>query len=140
MRCLNCRRLSWCTSFSPTELGTLRDNTAFLLAQGRAPVRSAAGRLMVMSGVPASDGSCTRARLASHVWNASVDVRRRTRRNAYTIRRAAPELNHRTSCRGSRGSASLPSPNLIVKPRMIHLTSRSQSTAYFEYSAMCFLL
>jgi hypothetical protein len=32
-----------------------------------------------MSGVPASDGSCTRARPASHVWNASVDVRRRTR-------------------------------------------------------------
>ena len=26
---------------------------------------------MVMSGVPASDGSCTRARPASHIWNAS---------------------------------------------------------------------
>jgi hypothetical protein len=38
-------------------------------------------------------------------WNASVDVLRRTRRNAYAIRGAAPEVNHRTSCRGSRGSA-----------------------------------
>ena len=72
---------------------------------------------MVMSGVPASDGRCTPARPASHVWNASVDVLRRTRRNAYPIKGAAPELNHRTSRRGSRGSASLPSPNLIVKPR-----------------------
>src|SRR5580700_10537334 len=27
---------------------------------------------MVISGVPASDGSCTRARPASHVWNASL--------------------------------------------------------------------
>jgi hypothetical protein len=43
--------------------------------------------------------------------------RRRTRRNASTIKGAAPELNHRASCRGSRGSASLPSPKLIVKPR-----------------------
>jgi hypothetical protein len=41
--------------------------------------------------------------------NASVDVLRRTRRNAYTIRDAAPDLSHRTSCRGSRGNASLPS-------------------------------
>src|SRR6266436_8235568 len=82
---------------------------------------------MVMSGVPASDGSCTRARPASHVWNASVDVRRRTRRNAYTIRGAAPELNHRTSCRGSRGSASLPSPNSrSIKGRVFkHRTLRS---------------
>src|SRR5712664_2674411 len=71
---------------------------------------------MVMSSVPASDGRCTRARPASHVWNASVDVLRRTRRTAHTIRGAAPEVNHRTSCRGSRGSASLSSPNLIVKP------------------------
>src|SRR6266436_3274627 len=62
---------------------------------------------MVMSGVPASDGRWTRARPASHVWNASVDVRSRTRRNAYTISGAAPEVNHRMSCRGSRGSASL---------------------------------
>ena len=38
-----------------------------------------------------------------------MDVLRRTRRNADTIRGAAPDLNHRTSCRGSRGSASLPS-------------------------------
>ena len=72
---------------------------------------------MVMSGVPASDGRCTPARPASHGWNASVDVRRRTRRNAYTIRGAAPEVNHRTFWRGSRGSASQPSPNLIAKPR-----------------------
>jgi hypothetical protein len=57
----------------------------------------------------ASDGRCTPARPASHVWNASVDVRRRTRRNAHTIRGVAPDVNHRTSCRGSSGSASLPS-------------------------------
>ena len=31
---------------------------------------------MVMSGVPASDGRWTRARPASHVWSASVDVPR----------------------------------------------------------------
>ena len=60
---------------------------------------------MVMAGVPASDGRSTRVRPASHVWN------------AYAIKGAAPELNYRTSRRGSRGSASLPSPKLIVKPR-----------------------
>jgi hypothetical protein len=53
-----------------------------------------------------SDGRGTPARPASHVWNASVDVLRRTRRNAHTIRGAAPDVIHRTSCRGSRGSAS----------------------------------
>ena len=77
----------------------------------------------------ASDGRSTPARPASHVWNASVDVRRRTRRNVYTIRGAAPELNHRTSCRGLRGSASwsasLPSPNLIVKPRGLFAETQS---------------
>ncbi len=56
----------------------------------------------------ASDGRGTQARPALPVWNASVDVLRRTRRNAYTIRGAAPDVNHRTSYRGSRGSASLP--------------------------------
>ena len=61
---------------------------------------------MVGSGVVASDGRCTPARPASQVWNASVDVLRRTRRNADTIRGAASDLNHRTSCRGARGSAS----------------------------------
>src|SRR5260370_22128154 len=76
----------------------------------RAPARSAARRPMVMSGVPASDGRYTPARPASHLWSASVDVLRRTRRNAYTIKGAAPEVNHRTSRRGSRGSASLPAP------------------------------
>jgi hypothetical protein len=80
--------------------------------------------------VPASDGRCTRARPASHVWTVSVDVRRRTRRNAYTIRGAAPGLNHRTSCRGSRGSASLlPSPKLIVKPRGLFAETLSIPTA-----------
>jgi hypothetical protein len=59
-----------------------------------APARSASARPMVMSGVPASNGRCTPARPASHVWN------------AYPISGAAPEVNHRTSCRGSRGSAS----------------------------------
>jgi hypothetical protein len=44
-------------------------------------------------------------------------VRRRTRLNASTIRGAAPGLDHRASCRGSRGNASTPSPKLIVKPR-----------------------
>jgi hypothetical protein len=70
---------------------------------------------------PPPMAACTPARPASHVRNASVDVRRRTRRNPYTIRGAAPEVNHLTSCRGSRGSASLPSHrhrlNRIVKPR-----------------------
>jgi hypothetical protein len=41
----------------------------------------------------------------------SVDVLRRTRRNVHTIKGAAPGVNLRTSCRGSRGSASLPSPS-----------------------------
>ena len=50
------------------------------------------------------DGRGTPAPPASHVWNASVDVLRRTRRNAYTIRGAAPDVNHRTSCRASRGA------------------------------------
>src|SRR5271166_3045809 len=99
---------------------------------------------MVMSGVPASDGRCTPARPASHVWNASVDVRRRTRRNAYTIRGAAPELNHRTSCRGSRGSASLPSPNLIVKPRglfaeTLSIRARSGPNPRLTYSTNRYL-
>ncbi len=40
----------------------------------------------------ASDGRGTPARPASHVWNASVDVLRRTRRNSHTIRGAAPVL------------------------------------------------
>jgi hypothetical protein len=83
--------------------------------------------------IPASDGRCTPARPASHVWNASVDVRRRTRRNVYTVRGAAPELNHRTSCRGLRGSASLPSPNLIVKPRASS-PKRSRSSAQLPQS------
>ena len=56
----------------------------------------------------ASDGRGTPARPGwPPVWNAPVDVLRRTRRNAYTIRGAAPDVNHRTSCRASRGSASL---------------------------------
>ena len=80
-------------------------------------MRSAAARLMVMSGLPASDGRGTRARPASHVWNASVDVPRRTRRNAYPIKGAAPELNHRTSRRGSRGSASGARPYVRLKVR-----------------------
>jgi hypothetical protein len=54
--------------------------------------------------------------------NTSVDVPRRTRRNASTIRGAAPELNHRTSCRGSRGSASLPSPNRSERVSQLILT------------------
>jgi hypothetical protein len=40
----------------------------------------------------ASDGSCTPARPASPVWNASVNVLRRTRRNADTPSGAAPEV------------------------------------------------
>jgi hypothetical protein len=46
-------------------------------------------------------GRCTPARPASHVWNASVDVPRRTRRNASTIRGACIGCRHRTSCRDS---------------------------------------
>ena len=91
------------------EAGLYLDNLRKLIPgadKGRAPARSASAHPMVMSGLPASDGRCTRARPASHVWNASVDVLRRTRRNAYPISGAAPEVNHRTSCRGSRGSAS----------------------------------
>jgi hypothetical protein len=41
-----------------------------------------------------------------------------TRRNAYTISSAAPELSHWTSCRGSRGSASLPS----LQSKLVQLT------------------
>ena len=53
---------------------------------------------MVMSRrSPGPRRYCTPARPASHVRNASVDVLRRMRRNAYTIRGAAPDLNHRTS-------------------------------------------
>src|SRR5271165_2492283 len=43
-------------------------------------------------GCSASDGRYAPARPALHVWNASVDVRRRTRPKAYTIRGAAPEV------------------------------------------------
>jgi hypothetical protein len=87
------------------------------------PSCSAAGaggtRSRVIRG-STSDGHvrCTRLRRSMHSGASGVarlerflDVLRRTRRNAYTIRGAAPELNHRTSCPGSRGSASLPSPN-----------------------------
>ena len=62
-----------------------------------------------MSGVPASDGSCTLARPASPVWNASVDVLSRTRRNAYTIRGAAPDVTIGRPAAVRTGSASLPS-------------------------------
>ena len=44
----------------------------------------------------ASDGRGTAARPASHLLNAYVDVLRRTRRNAYTIRGVAPHNDHRT--------------------------------------------
>jgi hypothetical protein len=40
----------------------------------------------------ASDGRCTPARPALHLWNASVNVLRRTRRNAHTIGGAAPDV------------------------------------------------
>ena len=62
----------------------------------------------MMSGVVPPTVDETPARPASHVWNASVDVLLRTRRNADTISGAAPEVNQRRCCRGSRGSASLP--------------------------------
>ena len=60
---------------------------------------------MVMSGVPPPMIDALR-RVRRCICNASVDVLRRTRRNAYTIRGAVPNVNHRTSCRGSGGSAS----------------------------------
>jgi hypothetical protein len=60
-------------------------------------------------GCTASDGKCTPARPASQVWKRLMDVLRWTRRNTHTIRGAAPGVNQRTSCRESRGSASLPS-------------------------------
>ena len=41
-----------------------------------------------MAGVPPRMVDALR-RVASHVWNASVDVLRRTRLNPYTIRGAA---------------------------------------------------
>ena len=41
----------------------------------------------------AFDRGGTPARPASTVWIASVDVLRRTRRSAYTIRAAAPDVN-----------------------------------------------
>jgi hypothetical protein len=75
----------------------------------------------VMSGVVPPTVDETPARPASHVWSASVDVLLRTRRNADTISGAAPEVNQRRCCRGSRGSASLPvataSANQIGKPK-----------------------
>jgi hypothetical protein len=40
----------------------------------------------------ATDGGCTPARPALHLWNASVNALRRTRRNAYTIGGAAPDV------------------------------------------------
>jgi anti-anti-sigma factor len=40
----------------------------------------------------ASDGRRTPARPASHLWNVSVDVLRRTRRNAHAIRGIAPDV------------------------------------------------
>jgi hypothetical protein len=53
------------------------------------------------------DGSCTSARPASPVWNASVDVLRRTRRKRGYARRSRPGGDQRRSGRGARGSASL---------------------------------
>jgi hypothetical protein len=46
---------------------------------------------MVMSGVQPRMVDALPARPGSHVWNASVDVLRRTRRNADTISGAAPD-------------------------------------------------
>ena len=48
---------------------------------------------MVMAGVPPPMVEALRRRRASHVWNASVDVLRRTRRIVHTIRGAAPDVN-----------------------------------------------
>ena len=63
------------------------------------------------------------------------------RRNAYTIRRAAPDINHRTSCRGPRGSASLPSasPHQIVtfssrRPVIVKATNWFQTLIICKYA------
>jgi hypothetical protein len=61
-------------------------------------VRTSAGHV----GCTASDGRCTLARPGSHVWNASVDVLPRTRRNADTIRGGAPDVTIGRPGRGSR--------------------------------------
>jgi len=49
--------------------------------------------------------------------NTSVDVLRRTRRNAHTIRGAAPGVSHRTSRRGARPYHASAPPNQIVKSK-----------------------
>jgi len=81
-----CRRIGvsaygscWRAARPPAQVGT----------------RSRAIRVSTSDGhlrCTASDGRCTPARPASQVWNASVDVLRRTRRNAHTIRGAASVL------------------------------------------------
>jgi hypothetical protein len=66
----------------------------------------------------ASDGSCTPARPASPVLNASLDSLRRTRRNVDRIRAAAPDLTSRRPAAvraGARPYHRPASPNLIVK-------------------------
>ena len=57
----------------------------------------------------ASDGRCSLARPASLGWNASVDVLPRTRRNADTIRGAAPDVTIGRPVADQAGARPLPS-------------------------------
>jgi hypothetical protein len=66
------------------------------------------------------DGSCTPARPASPVWNASVDVLCRTRRNADALSGAAPDVTPaKVRSRFARErvpTIAAASPNQILKP------------------------
>src|ERR1700751_4029682 len=67
----------------------------------------------------ASDGSCTPARPASPDWNASVDVLRRTRRNANTIRGTGPAVTTERLVAvhaGARPYLAVASASQILKP------------------------
>src|SRR5580704_1995668 len=50
--------------------------------------------------------------------------------NAHTIRGVAPDVNHWTSCRGSSGSASLPSLHSNPRFSVLILFFKAYSSAY----------
>jgi hypothetical protein len=68
----------------------------------------------------ASDDCSTPARPWSHVWNASVDVLRRTRRNADAIRGAAPDVTSRRPAAVLVGARPYQRIGIVESNRQIH--------------------
>jgi hypothetical protein len=68
----------------------------------------------------ASDDCSTPARPWSHVWNASVDVLRRTRRNADTIRGAAPDVTSGRPAAVRVGARPYQRIGIVESNRQIH--------------------